>query len=265
MVAMGARFNPPPGWPPAPDGFRPDPGWQPDPSWPAAPPDWPLWIEDGQTGTSRWAIVSLVAGLLGFTVVGAVVGIPSGLRALTRIRKTGQRGKRLAIAGLSLSGFWLVMLAVVVGIGATVGTSSPGSSGSSRSPAATGVRRVGVFALATGDCFDNPAGTRSVTSVQVVPCTVAHNAQVYAKFNLPRGSRFSYPGLTKVGRLAATGCNARIGASLDRLKLPKGTSIRLLYPLPGSWLLGRRTVSCVVVSPAPDLTSSVLRVRAATG
>jgi len=259
------RFNPPPGWPPAPAGFLPEPGWQPDPSWPSVPAGWPLWIEDGQPDTSRWAISSFVAGLLGFTVVGAILGIASGLRALTRIRKTGQPGKRLAIAGLSLSGFWLVLVAVIIAIGATIGTTSPGSAGSFRSPATTRTLRVGVFALATGDCFEYPAGTRAVTSVEVMPCTVAHNAQVYARFELPRGARFSYPGQAKVGRMAAVGCDTRIGVSLDRLRLPVGTSIRLLYPLVGSWLLGHRTVTCMVVSPAPDLTSSVLRVQAVTG
>lgn len=40
------RFNPPPGWPPAPIGWTPAPGWQPDPAWPPLPPGWPLWIED---------------------------------------------------------------------------------------------------------------------------------------------------------------------------------------------------------------------------
>jgi len=260
---MGAHFNPPPGWPPAPDGFRPEPGWQPDPSWPPAPPGWPLWIDDGQPGTSRWAIASFVGGLLGFTIVGAAVGIASGVRALTRIRRTGQRGKGLVVAGLTFAGFWILMLGVVLGIAAVSMTSS-GSSGSSRTPVAAGTRRVGVFALVTGDCFDNPPRTKAVTSVQVMPCTLAHNAQVYARFNL-HGSRFAYPGLAKVGRLAAAGCNARIGVILDRPKLPKGTGIRLLFPLVGSWLLGRRTVSCVIVSPTPDLTSSVLRVQAATG
>jgi len=264
-MAMGARFNPPPGWPSAPEGFRPNPGWQPDPSWPAVPPGWPLWIEDDRPRTSRWAIASLVAGLLGFTLVGAIVGIATGLRALARIGKTGQRGRRLVIAGLALSGFWIAMLAVVVGIGATVGTTSSGSPGSMRSRAASTTRRVGVFALDTGDCFDTPSGTRTVTSVDVVPCTQAHNAQVFARFNLPRGSRFSYPGQARVGRLAAMGCSARLSLSLDRLKLPKGSSVQLIYPLIGSWLLGRRTVSCVIVSPAPDLYSSLMRPRVTTG
>jgi hypothetical protein len=40
------RFNPPPGWPPAPAGWTPPPGWQPDPSWPQAPTDWPLWVQN---------------------------------------------------------------------------------------------------------------------------------------------------------------------------------------------------------------------------
>lgn len=40
------RFNPPPGWPPAPHGWVAPPGWQPDPSWPEPPAGWPLWIAD---------------------------------------------------------------------------------------------------------------------------------------------------------------------------------------------------------------------------
>ena len=43
---MAARFNPPPGWPPAPQGWTPPPGWAPDPSWPAPPPGWQLWVDD---------------------------------------------------------------------------------------------------------------------------------------------------------------------------------------------------------------------------
>ena len=48
---MGLRYNPPPGWPPAPEGFIPPPGWQPDPSWPPAPPGWQLVVDDSQMPT----------------------------------------------------------------------------------------------------------------------------------------------------------------------------------------------------------------------
>ena len=45
-MAERRRFNPPPGWPPAPDGWTPPPGWSPDPSWPDPPPGWQLWISE---------------------------------------------------------------------------------------------------------------------------------------------------------------------------------------------------------------------------
>jgi hypothetical protein len=50
---MAARFNPAPGWPPAPTGWLPPEGWVPDPSWPAAPADWPLVVHDAMGFTDR--------------------------------------------------------------------------------------------------------------------------------------------------------------------------------------------------------------------
>lgn len=44
MVRM-EYFNPPPGWPPAPHGWRPPQGWQPDPQWPSAPKGWDFWAD----------------------------------------------------------------------------------------------------------------------------------------------------------------------------------------------------------------------------
>jgi hypothetical protein len=37
-------FNPPPGWPKPPEGWRPPAGWTPDPSWPDPPDGWQLWL-----------------------------------------------------------------------------------------------------------------------------------------------------------------------------------------------------------------------------
>ena len=44
------RFNPPPGWPPAPAGWFPPPGWRPDRSWPPAPPGWQIIVDDAAAG-----------------------------------------------------------------------------------------------------------------------------------------------------------------------------------------------------------------------
>lgn len=40
----GHRWNAPPGWPAAPEGWTQPAGWQPDPSWPTAPEGWVFWI-----------------------------------------------------------------------------------------------------------------------------------------------------------------------------------------------------------------------------
>ena len=42
----GHTFNPPPGWPAPPPGWRPPDGWKLDPSWPAPPDGWQLWLSD---------------------------------------------------------------------------------------------------------------------------------------------------------------------------------------------------------------------------
>jgi hypothetical protein len=274
---MGTRFNPPPGWPPAPAGFAPPPGWEPDPSWPSAPPGWQLWVEDGpspngptpkgrRTGS---AVASLVFGVLGFTGLTLVLAAALGIRALGQIRRDpGRRGKGLAIAGLSLAGFWLtvwvVAFAVVQSLPAATPSAAAGTSGAEPSPAASGAHPVGVFSLGIGDCFENPAGAHSVISVAVVPCTKPHNAQVYAQFDL-HGSDFSYPGSGRMRQLASTGCTARIATNLDKLKMADSMSVRLLFPLLGSWLIGHRTVTCIIVSPAADLRTSLLRPQIATG
>ena len=163
---MAMRFNPPPGWPPPPEGFTPDPGWRPDPSWPPVPPGWQLWVSDeperdaasgglttgyigyGQApapagpgqwagwappvplsaGTNGMAIAGFVLGLLGFAVISAILGIVFGSIALSHIRTTGQGGRGLAIAGIVLGSCWLVLLFALILLGAIVGASSgPGT------------------------------------------------------------------------------------------------------------------------------------------
>lgn len=40
------KFNTPPGWPPAPEGWLPTEGWAPDPSWPKPPRGWKFVVPD---------------------------------------------------------------------------------------------------------------------------------------------------------------------------------------------------------------------------
>jgi hypothetical protein len=311
---VGLRFNPPPGWPPAPEDFVPQPGWQPHPSWPPPPPGWRLWVDDQQipaqaevpwaaqpgtppspwqpagpppgygtagssygpaaefgypgslglpaaptglpaapTGlpprgkTSGWAIASFVLGLLCIVLLSVIFGIV----ALRRIKRLGQRGWGLAVAGLALSAAWVVVIVIVIVL-AHLGNAT-------RSPATGQITHSGnlnAFSLAVGDCFDNPPGATSLTSVTAIPCSQAHNAQIYAKFSLP-GSILSYPGNTALTRTATNGCNAR-ASILDKSKITSSMTIRLLIPLAQSWLDGQRTATCMIANPTSNVTSSLL-------
>lgn len=162
---MAMRFNPPPGWPAPPEGFTPDPGWRPDPSWPPAPPGWQLWVSDepggdaasgmtpgyigyglapGPAGASQWqgwnppplqpgtdgmAIAAFVLGLLGIVGISAILGIVLGSVALSRIRRTYQQGKGLAIAGIVLGSCWLALYVILIVAGALAGIASQSSTG----------------------------------------------------------------------------------------------------------------------------------------
>jgi hypothetical protein len=295
---VGLRFNPPPEWPPVPEGFTPQPGWQPDPSWPPSPPGWKLWITEDQppadpsqaispsqaddpplpassssgqygspgtpygipgpppaTGpTSGWAIASFVLGLLSV----AILSVIFAFIALRRIKRLRQRGRGLAIAGLALSGFW-----VVVVVAAIVAVNTGKATRSATTGVITHRGHINAFSLRVGDCFDNPAGARAVNTVTAIPCDQPHNAQIYGKFKLT-GSDFSYPGAVVVAQRARSGCNARIG-TVNKSMTTTAMTVRILLPEKTSWVAGQRTVSCMVVNPTATLTASLLNSAPAAG
>ena len=273
---MDLRFNPTPSWPPAPETIVRQPGLPParrpsSVSRAGRPLRRPLFLSragrplrrpcpsaglaaeslvvapPARAKTSGWAIASFVFGLLGGVLLSAIFGVV----ALRRIKRFGQRGQGLAIAGLALSGAWIVLIVPILVIGYL--------SSATRSPATGQITHSGslsVFSLAVGDCFNNPVGATSVASVTAIPCNQAHSAQVYAEFNLA-GSDQSYPGTAAVTRLASSACKARTG-SLDKSKVTNSMTLRILYPEADSWLNGKRTVACVITNPTANLTSSLL-------
>ena len=73
-MAKLQRFNPPPNWPPPPEGFSPAPDWQPDPSWGPPPPDWPLWVAVRANPRAwAWSMLSAAAWLALFVVLGVLL------------------------------------------------------------------------------------------------------------------------------------------------------------------------------------------------
>jgi hypothetical protein len=319
-MAVGQRFNPPPGWPRPPEGFVPPPGWQPDPSWPPAPPGWQLWVPDdsvpdqpgaawpssgaaapppafpGQAGTGTsgqpglgtpppgppgqypgapgqyqqypgqpgygppfpgqpgpqrtngFAIAALIFGIIG----GVLLSVIFAIVALVKIRNNPQqRGKGLAIAGLVLSGLWVVLIVVVIAVAVL---STPQRSSTTGQITHKGT--ASVFSLRTGDCFQNPNSQAVVTTVTVVPCTQAHNAQVFAQFPATGGS--SYPGLAALRAQAKQGCRSRVATNINRSLVTNSMTIQFLYPESDSWASGERAIRCLIVDSSADLTTSLM-------
>jgi hypothetical protein len=227
-----------------------------------------------------FAIAAFVLGAIGGTILSLVLAII----ALRQIRDTGQRGRGLAIAGVVFSVIWGAVLAGYLFLynpsspanpPASVGTPSV-PAGSSPSPSHSGSRSgsegdrggsthetANVFALGTGDCFQNPSASQAVlgiTYLTVIPCTTPHNAQVYVEF-AATGTR--YPGTADLKRQADQGCHTRLSGRVVSSKITDTMTLRFLYPLASSWTSGHRTISCLIVDTKPDLKYSLVRTHAA--
>src|SRR5215475_161435 len=146
-----AGFVPPPGWQPDPAWPPAPPGWQlwvddtiplaagtatvpgpyaPGPAYAPGPyaPGGRLITGAGATPGYSWgylrppppqgpnplAVTSFVVSFFGITVIGIVVSVVFGILALVKIRERPQRGKGLAVAGLVISGGWLLFYGLVI-------------------------------------------------------------------------------------------------------------------------------------------------------
>jgi hypothetical protein len=212
------------------------------------------------SSTSGMAVTAFVLGLLGVVGISAILGIVFGAIALRRIRGTLQRGKGLAIAGIVLGSVWLALTAVVITSAVILQTATPTRPSASASPQA-GSHRVNPFSLVAGDCFDTPAVTQgnitSIASVVQTACTEPHSDQIFATFT-DAGSTLDYPGETTLRGIAAAGCIARMGATVNSALINKAMVVGYLAPDQLSWLAGRRTISCIIYSPT-SMRSSVLK------
>ena len=102
---------PPPGYGPPPPGYGPPP-----PGYGAPPPGYgaPLGYQ-APRGTNTLAIISLVGAFL-CTPVGLICGII----ALNQIKRTGEQGRGLAIAGIVVSALSVVAVIGLFTLGAVV-------------------------------------------------------------------------------------------------------------------------------------------------
>lgn len=220
-------------------------------------------------GTNGMAIAALITGLLC-----GVVGVILGIISLGQIKRTGQGGKGLAIAGivlgvLNMIGGLIVVLtmggiaAMLDGASSTTATgqssstsesSTSSSSSSSSDTPSPDSSTVDAFSLSVGDCFQDPA-VDSVQSVTALPCDQPHYAEAFHVFDVADAATF--PGEQAMSDAASEGCRPAfqsfIGKDYDTSEL----QVFHFAPSAETWVTGDREVLCAVYDPAGMTTGTL--------
>ncbi|MGZ3117556.1 DUF4190 domain-containing protein [Streptomyces sp. H62] len=181
--------------------------------------------------------LAVAAFVLGVLCCVPALGLVLGLIALARIRKRGERGKGLAVAGSVLSSVGLALWAVTLSTGA-VGDFWDGLREAARGEGT-------AYALEKGQCFTTPSGSlRGVTyDVERVRCQEQHDGEVFASFDLPGGA---FPGDEEITRSADERCYALQDTyAMDRWALPADVDVYYLTPTSESWRTGDREITCL--------------------
>ncbi|WP_432248041.1 DUF4190 domain-containing protein [Streptomyces sanyensis] len=239
------------GAPPGPygrPGAGPYPGPPPHPAYggPAAPyPGVP-----GQRPVNGLAIAALVVGLVCCI---PPLGLVFGIIALAQIRRSGQRGKGMAVAGIALSAVSTLLTVAFVATGAA-GEFARGFRDGLDAAASS------PFDLAEGDCFDIPGKEvpeeSEAFSVPTVDCARPHDAEVTGSYRLE--DEGGYPGSAADEREMERRCHLM---SEEYVPDPDALAphIANFYYLPTreSWALGDRTVTCALAATEGRLTGSL--------
>ncbi|GIF12788.1 DUF4190 domain-containing protein [Actinoplanes teichomyceticus] len=237
---------PPPAYPGQPYPAQQYPGQQypgyPGQPYPGHPAPYPMYGPPDSGRTNGFAIASLIFGILG-----GLLGIVFGLIALGQIRRRGDRGRGLAVAGLSLSVAWFTAIVALIAIGLAIGddseTSTTVTSGGRPSAASSEPADVRTDKLAAGDCIATITDADTVYDLPVVACSQRHEGEVYTVFTLPAGA---FPGDAKVEAQAEKRCDRSIEPyAIGRFA---DAEIYYVYPSSRSWTVDR-SVTCIAVAP----------------
>ena len=186
--------------------------------------------------TDGVAVATFISGLIAAIPVTLILGP----MALIRIGRSGARGRALAITGLVLAGLWVVAAAIVAAAIIT------------RPPPPKPVTLPRVFSLRPGQCLNS--GSNGISGLQVLSCSQAHGAEVFATFRVA-GSH--YPGATALQQQAREGCASRLSGYLNPQLAAASLAQSFVYPDAGAWSAGERTVVCTVRSTSGPLVGSV--------
>ena len=155
--------------------------------------------------------------------------------------RTGRDVSPLAVAG--------IIIGVIALVGLAAGALAIVTHGFKPKTVVT-YRPAAVYKLQPGQCVDG--GTSGLPDT-VVSCRTAHDAEVFASFQLTG----SWPGSAGVKQEASDGCASRFSDYLNPQLATAALDQQFVYPNEQAWHAGERTVVCEVSSSDGKLTGSV--------
>ena len=212
-------YPPPPphgAYPPPPPGAYYPPPYYPPPQGPYAPPT---------PGTNWWAVISLIFGVLG----GVLISVICGIVGLNRAKK-GQGGRGMAIAGLVLSGLWIVGIVALV---AFLVFFDKGT--------------VSATEVKAGDCLKELPASGLVITVDTAPCGEPHTGEIFSVMKMPEGD---FPGQFAIEEYQNK-CAPELAKYSPEAAEDPDVGLFVLYPSEDSWGQGDRTVTCIATTDSP--------------
>ena len=118
-----------------------------------------------------------------------------------------------------------------------------------------------LFHLKTADCFHSSAGTAGRTveikDVSTVPCSEAHDGEVFAVVTHPAAKDAAYPGDEAVADFASSECLTRFPAYTGATYDDSDLQVATVRPDHDSWVdKDDREVACVLYQQGSTLTGS---------
>ena len=212
-------YPPPPphgAYPPPPPGAYYPPPYYPPPQGPYAPPT---------PGTNWWAVISLIFGVLG----GVLISVICGIVGLNRAKK-GQGGRGMAIAGLVLSGLWIVGIVALV---AFLVFFDKGT--------------VSATEVKAGDCLKELPASGLVITVDTAACGEPHTGEIFSVMKMPEGD---FPGQFAIEEYQNK-CAPELAKYSPEAAEDPDVGLFVLYPSEDSWGQGDRTVTCIATTDSP--------------
>ena len=142
---------------------------------------------------------------------------------------------------------WLVDRATPQTTTTTVTTTSAPSSTTPPEPG----RVLAVIDLTPGVCIEDARAftgqeVNEITETRAVPCRLPHQAEAYARAELPAGPAAGFPGVGRLRTVAQETCRDRFRAFVGVPWTTSELEIAALWPSPESWADGDRLVVCAV-------------------